>query len=261
VGLKRLLASMGAGGASVETVLQSPSVHPGGSVQGRVHVTGGQVEQEIEGVFVTLVARVEVESGDSEHSTNMEFQRKSLTGRFVLQPGAPVNADFTMEVPWETPVTVIGGHPLRGMMIGVGTDVEIARAVDKGDLDPIAVHPLPVQDRLLAALSNLGFRLQRADLERGHIPGTAQRLPFFQEIEFWPAPQYSSGMNQLEVTFIAGPSAVEVVLEVDRRGGLLTEGRDVFNRFSMPYVGFEQVDWEGQLHDLLAQMSRRRGIL
>jgi hypothetical protein len=37
---------------------------------------------------------------------------------------------FNLEIPWETPITVIDGQPLRGMNIGVYTALEIARAKD-----------------------------------------------------------------------------------------------------------------------------------
>lgn len=76
------------------------------------------------------------------------------------------------------------------MNLGVSTELEIARAVDAGDLDPINVHPLPAQQALLDAFGQLGFRFRSADMERGHIRGTRQTLPFYQEIEFLPPSQY-----------------------------------------------------------------------
>ena len=57
---KKLLASLGAGGASVETVLTEVNVVPGGVVQGEVRIQGGSVNQAIEGLSVGLQARGEV---------------------------------------------------------------------------------------------------------------------------------------------------------------------------------------------------------
>ena len=74
--------------------------------------------------------------------------------------------------------------------VGVTTELQIARAVDKGDLDPVNVHPLPAQDALLDAFGRLGFRFHGADLEKGHLRSTRQRLPFYQEIEFRSPSQY-----------------------------------------------------------------------
>ncbi|MDX6332487.1 MAG: sporulation-control protein, partial [Streptomycetaceae bacterium] len=85
MGFKKLLASLGAGGASVETVLNEPNVVPGGVVQGEERIQGGSVAQRIEGLSVGLQARVEVESGDEEYKQNIEFHRQQLGGAFEVQ--------------------------------------------------------------------------------------------------------------------------------------------------------------------------------
>ncbi|WUN32374.1 sporulation protein [Kitasatospora sp. NBC_00315] len=105
--------------------------------------------------------------------------------------------------------------------------MEISGALDKGDRDPLDVEPLPVRNRLPDAFLALGFRFRSADLEAGHTRGTAQSLPSYQEIEFAAAPQYAHACSSVEVTFLAGPHQVEVVLETDRRGGLFGHGGDV----------------------------------
>lgn len=142
MGFKRLLASMGAGGASVETELTEQNVVPGGVVQGEVRIQGGSVDQQIEGLSVGLQARVEVEGGDQEVKQDLEFVKQRLGGAFEVKAGAVHVVPFGLEIPWETPVTSIGGQQLYGMNIGVTTELEIARALDSGDLDPINVHPL-----------------------------------------------------------------------------------------------------------------------
>lgn len=88
MGFKRLLASMGAGGASVETELTEVNVVPGGIVQGEVRIQGGSVAQQIEGLNVGLQARVEVESGDQETKQDIEFTKQNLGGAFEVQAGA-----------------------------------------------------------------------------------------------------------------------------------------------------------------------------
>src|ERR1041385_4811459 len=193
---KKLLASLGAGGASVETVLTEVNVVPGGVVQGEVRIQGGSVNQQIEGLSVGLQAKVEVEGGDQEYKQDIEFTKLRLGGAFEVQAGAVHVVPFGLEIPWETPVTTIDGQPLRGMHIGVTTELAIARAVDSGDLDPINVHPLPAQQAILDAFIQLGFRFKNADLERGHIRGTRQKLPFYQEVEFYPPQQYH-GLTQV----------------------------------------------------------------
>lgn len=254
---KKLLASLGAGGASVETVLHEVNVVPGGVVQGEVRIQGGSVNQQIEGLSVGLQAKVEVESGDQEYKQNIEFTRSSLGGAFELGAGAMHTVPFGLEIPWETPLTMIDGQPLRGMDIGVTTELAIARAVDSGDLDPVNVHPLPAQKAILDAFIQLGFRFKTADMERGQVRGTRQRLPFYQEIEFFPPQQYH-GLHQVELTFVADDRAMDVVLEMDKKPGLFGEGRDTFRSFMVGLNDYQDTDWAAYLNQWLSEVGSKR---
>lgn len=261
MGFKKLLASMGAGGASVETELSESNVVPGGVVQGEVRVQGGSVSQRIQGLSVGLQARVESEGHDGEEiKQNIEFTKQQIGGAFEVQPGAVHVVQFGLEIPWETPVTAIDGQQLRGMNIGVVTELDIARALDSGDLDPVNVHPLPAQQAILDAFIHLGFRFKSADMERGHVRGTRQRLPFYQEIEFH-APQQYRGLNQVELTFVADDREMDVVLEMDKKPGLFSEGSDSFRAFTVGLGDFQGTDWPGYLNQWLAEVGGRRNWL
>lgn len=257
---KKLMKAMGVGGPSVETILHNPNTTPGGTITGEVNLLGGDHSSDIIAVNLALRTRVEVESGDSEYHSDLEYAKLAIAGSFQLQPGARHSIPFTMQIPWEAPLTHMYGQPLRGTTVGVATELEVARAVDATDLDPIAVHPLPAQERLLTAFSNLGFRFRNADCEKGRIYGVHQELPFYQEIEFYPPQQYASGIKQLEVTFVSYPQSMDVVLELDKRGGVFTEGQDAFARFSVDYGTVHSTNWEQQLEGFLQQAARRRGF-
>lgn len=257
---KKMLRAMGVGGPSVETVLAGPDCRPGGYLEGQIQVIGGDHAVDVEYVAIGLITRVEVESGDGEYNTDQEFHRQRLTGSFRLDPRTRYDVDFHFDVPWETPITEVYGQHLHGMTMGLTTELEIARAVDKSDLDLVVVHPLPAQERILEALLRLGFRFSRADVERGRVYGAQQRLPFYQEIEFYPPPAYAGGINQLELTFLPTPERLQVVLEIDKRGGVFTEGHDAFGSFDVDYATVDQVDWAGRLDDWLRQSAVRRGL-
>jgi sporulation-control protein len=257
---KRMLQALGVGGPTVDTVLANPNCRPGGYLEGQVHVVGGEHAVDIEYVALSLLTRVEVETGDSEYATDQEFHRQRLTGPFRLEAGAKNNIGFRFDVPWQTPITEVFGQHLHGMTMGLATELEVARAVDKSDLDMVSVHPLPAQEKILDALLRLGFRFTRADVERGTVYGAEQHLPFYQEIEFHPPAQYASGINQLEVTFLPTPQRLQVILEADKRGGIFTEGHDAFGRFDVDWAAAEQTDWAGQLDGWLRQSAQRRGL-
>ncbi|QDQ10757.1 sporulation protein [Streptomyces spectabilis] len=257
MGFKKLLASLGAGGASVETVLTEANVVPGGVVQGEVRIQGGSVDQRIEGLAVGLQARVEVEGNDQEFKQDIEFTKQRLGGAFELKANAVHAVPFGLDIPWETPITHFAGRELHGMNIGVTTELAIARAVDSGDLDPIHVHPLPAQQAVLDAFGQLGFRFKSADMEKGHIRGTRQKLPFYQEIEFFPPEQYR-GLNQVELSFVADDREMDVILEMDKKPGLFSEGSDSYKSFKVGLHDFQGTDWAAYLNAWLSEVGSRR---
>jgi len=255
------MRALGVGGPSVDTVLTNPNTRPGLSLDGQVHVVGGDHEVEISYVALSLVTRVEVESGGGEHDSLVEFHKVSVSGAFRLAPGARHSIPFSFPVPWETPVTDVYGHRLPGMTMGLRTELAVAKAVDKSDLDAVHVHPLPAQERILDAFTRLGFRFVTADLERGHLRGVPQTLPFYQEIEFRPSGPYARGINEVEVTFVAGPTHLDVVLEFDKRGGWLSPGHDAYGHFRVAHVDADRTDWDAVVEGWVRQASERYSAL
>ncbi|HEY8533194.1 MAG TPA: sporulation protein [Micromonospora sp.] len=254
---KKVMRMFGVGGPSVDTVLVNPNTRPGLTLDGHINIVGGDHDVHIEHVALSLATRVEVESGDSEYQVPEDFHRVVVSGPFALAAGQHWQIPFSFPVPWETPITDIYGQRLHGMTMGLRTEVAVAKAVDKGDLDPIFVHPLPAQERILDAFARLGFRFARADLERGYIHGVHQTLPFYQEIEFYPPPQYANGINEVEVTFVTDPHGVEVILEFDKRGGFFTPGQDVYGRFRVEHAAVDQTDWTAVVDSWVRQASER----
>ncbi len=255
--LRGMMARLGSGGAGVETVLDRTETTPGGAVTGTVHVTGGSVAQDVTEVRVALQATVEVESGDSSWREEAVFGTAAVAGAGRLEPGQQYQVPFSLPVPWQCPITAIDGWHLRGMRVGLRTRVDIPGSVDPGDLDPVTVLPLPVQRTVLQALDGLGFAFRGADVEKGRIRGS--ELPFYQEVEFAPPPGLRGRVNELEVTFLADPQGVDVVLEVDRRGGLLSEGRDVGGRLRLGHSDTDVRSVAAHLDAAVSQLGARRG--
>ncbi|QYX82021.1 sporulation protein [Streptomyces akebiae] len=252
---KRLLGSLGVGGPTLDTVLDPGAALPGGALSGRVHLKGGNADFDIEHITLELVARVEAEHEEGESAGAVVFDRFTVGGGFRLAEGEERNVPFSVTLPWETPVTELYGQGL-GIVLGVRTELSVAGAKDKGDLDQMAVGPLPVQEAILEALGQLGFGFKSADLELGRIGGTGQQLPFYQELELTPPPQYAHQVNEIEVTFLATPGGMEVVLEADKRGGLFSSGHDALTRFT---VGHHDVrDWNTEVDGWIRQLVEHR---
>lgn len=240
---KRLLGTFGVGAPSVDTVLAQPRVRPGEALRGEVRLQGGDFDADVESIVLSLVTGAEAEHGEGEQTGLIELARAQVSGPFTLRTGEQRALPFEFPVPWETPITEVWGHPLYGMAMGVRTELAIARAVDKGDLDPVQVAPLPAQEAVLQAFNRLGFQVKSADVEVGGLYGIAQHLPCYQEIEFFPPPNFAHVVSEVELTFAANPGGLHIVLEADGRGPV----DDSFGRWFVSHDEALQRDWVAEI--------------
>ncbi|MGV9853372.1 sporulation protein [Streptomyces sp. NPDC003442] len=250
---KRVLGSLGAGGPVMDTILDREPVRPGGVVRGHVRLRGGGSACDLEHLALELVAGVGAGYGGEEHEGGVVFDRLRLGGGFRLDAREHRDIPFTIHIPWETPLTEVSGQPL-GVVLGVRVELATAGAKDHGDPEPLIVCPLPVQEAVLGALGRLGFGLVAADLRLAHIAGTGQRLPFHQEIELTPAPQYLHDVNEIALTLLTGPDGMEVVLEADKRGG----GSGAQGRHTVRHEGLERRDWSGEVDSWIRALIESR---
>jgi sporulation-control protein len=203
---KKLLGSLGFGGPTVDTVLSTPTVTPGGPLQGQVYLQGGGSDTDIESITVILTATA---GGGA-----FDVARIPVAGRFTLPAGAAHAVPLQAQTPWETPITLIYGQPLPGITMGVRTQVDVRGGSGKTDLDPIAVSPLDAHNHLLDALGNLGCRFIRADLRPGQQVGLA--APVVQRVTFYaPADGRQPGAHlpQLSLNLVANSHALDIALE------------------------------------------------
>ncbi|SMF83463.1 sporulation protein [Pseudobacteriovorax antillogorgiicola] len=250
--IRKLLASMGIGNAKVDTVLNHDELYPGTQVEGEVRIQGGDVAQDIDRISFDLVTVAQDESRDGEPHDHALIARIAISEAMTVDAGAFVAIPFSFTLPIDTPINSIDGHDLP-IPIELHTSLDIAAAIDPRDRDPIRVSPNALQERILKAMDELGFRLFKSDLEFGHIPG--QRLPFYQEIEFYPPPSLSRYMSELELTFVCRDGSMDVVLEMDKKtrglARLAYSSVDEIRGFTIDYNDdWEQEDWESviELH-------------
>jgi sporulation-control protein len=258
VGLRRMLQALGVAGPAVETVLDEPHCRPGGYLAGHVQVFGGERPVDIEYVALSLRTRIGAAADGGPVGADREFRRQRLTGSFRLDAGARHDVPFRLDVPWQTPITEVYGQHLHGMTMGLSTELEVAREVDKGDLDAVAVHPLPAQELILDGLLRLGFRFSRAEVVLGRLPDVTQDLPFHQEIEFAAPSAYAAALDTLAVAFLPTPEALQVVLGADLRGAQVVR-RDTLGRFTAGYDRAAEADWPGRLDGWIREALHRRG--
>jgi sporulation-control protein len=227
------LRAFGADGSMVRTELSVSRCQPGGQLEGTIEVTAGEYPIKVGYVAFTLLAN------------GLDFHTCQVVEGFSLGAGDRRLFDVIYGVPWESPLT------MPGVEISLLTELELARAVDRSDQDPVGIDPLPAQQRILEALTSLGFHLIESNVERGRLVGLPQTLDFYQEIAFSPGKPYSHRLNRLEVTFVATREKLHVVVEADRRVHPLAE-RDVFGRFAVDAASLDQTRWPALLDEWLS---------
>lgn len=264
---QKVMASFGQGGATVDARLLDRHVRPGGTLHGEVVLVGGQVDQEVESLGVTLLARVEQGFEGSGEVTDLPFQNVHLAGREVVRAGTRITVPFEVQMPWETPVTTVYGKYLTGMAVGLQTNLNLARTVvDPQDVDAIPIEPVPAQHRVLDAMSRIGFQFRSATLVRNRLDGVDQQLPFFQEIDFGPSPAFANVFEEVSVTFLARPTDLQVVLDVTKRvrvrkgGGLGERGQSMLGSFVVEHATMGRTNWEQQIEGWLREVAKPRGI-
>lgn len=264
---QKVLATFGSGGAKIDARLLDRTVSPGRPLRGEVLLLGGEVDQEINGLSVKLLARVTLPGERRPGVEDLEFGTQQLAGSERIGPGQQVRIPFEVALPWETPISSVFGKPLNGMAVGLQTCLDIANSVtDPADVDGAAIEPLPAQKRILDAFSRIGFVFREAVLERGRIDGANQQLPFFQEIRFTPSPRFAPAFTSVAVTFLSSPSETQVVLEVTKRvrvsksGGFGGRGQEFLGLFKVDHAALDRVKWEPQLEGWLHEVAKSRGI-
>jgi sporulation-control protein len=212
-------AALGVGGPAVDTVLDDPVTRPGASLAGSVFLTGGERDAEIERIVLTLVTR--------DGSGESELGRHEVAGGFRLAAGEARAVPMEIALPLTTPVTHVFGERVPGLAVGVRTEVEVAFAHDPGDVDFVAVHPLPAEAAALEALRSLGFRFNSADVS--------------QVFEFWVAPQYQDIATEVIVGFTTAADFVELALNATAR---------------TRHDRREYVDWAGEIDRLMRHIGQ-----
>lgn len=215
--MKKVLASIGIGNATVDTVLPTDTVRPGETVTADVNITGGKVEQDIGTIRFELETRYRTEDGYRE----IDIDRFTLTEGLAIKPGQEETRSVSIDIPYETPVTI------GGVDVWIETELDIDLAVDPEDKDYLEVQPTPRLQTVFDAMDDLGFSLRTAECEADPYGRYAGGRRFIQEFEFKAtAGRFRDSLDEVELVAQPGPDGLVLFVEIDRRGGLLSELAD-----------------------------------
>ncbi|MFS1512470.1 sporulation protein [Chengkuizengella sp. SCS-71B] len=226
--MKKMLSSIGIGGAKVDTILNNDEFVPGEMIEGVVHIEGGKVEQKIEEIYLSIVSTYtevkEFELGDEEKEMEMTKQvvlsKVKISEVFTIGKNEKKQFPIQIQLPYDTPLT------LGKTKVWIQTGLDIDNAIDPSDRDYIRVTPNHLIDGLFKSLEDIGLRMY--DVECEATKTLRNRLPFIQEFEFkTKSGPFHGRLDELEVVLFVEENQVTAILEIDRKAkgfkGLLSE--------------------------------------
>lgn len=222
--MNKMLASVGIGAATVDTILDKTRFIPGEEVTGTVKIVGGKVAQPIDSVSLFLMAEYIREADDKKIREHAVVAQHRVTDALTIQPGDTKELPFSFKLPHDVPLSI--GHT----PVWLKTGADIKNAVDPSDKDFITVNPSPLIRRAIEAIEGLDFSLRKSSCELAprHLRG---RLPFVQEFEFVPTGMFRGKLDELEAIFLSDGSSLDIILEIDKKAkglfGMLEEAMDM----------------------------------
>ncbi|WP_445358188.1 sporulation protein [Microbulbifer sp. ANSA005] len=228
---QKLKASIGIGAAKVDTVLQNSEQVQGGIIEGAIHIIGGDIDQQVDAISLKLCTEIKVETDEGVSHERFVLNELQVQDPFTIGAGESREVPFQLALHEETPVTVLNTRKNKSY-VWLETSLDIDFALDPKDRDPLRIRPLPVVEKVLSMIEESGFKMVKADVEKGHLRGNnfVSRSGCYQEIEF-----KSSGLltsKEIELSFIVDGEQVHCLAEIDRRFGLRG---DEYHSFSLAH--------------------------
>ncbi|MEK4230713.1 sporulation protein [Solibacillus sp. FSL H8-0538] len=222
----KILASVGIGAATVDTKLQKSTYTAGDTVSGIVEIIGGNTEQQIDAIYLTLYTNYIKEVNDTKVTEQAAISKIQVNETLTIKANEKREIPFSFTLPFDVPVTAGQSR------VWIHTGLDIKNAIDPNDKDFIDIQPTPLANSVLSAVQNLGFRLRKVDCEIA--PAYLRRqTPIVQEFEFSPTNQtFRRRLDELELIFVSQTAnSAEILMQIDRRarglGSFLSEALDM----------------------------------
>jgi sporulation-control protein len=198
--LKKFLARLGKGAATVDLRFENRPYCAGETVQGEVILQGGEVEQKINHAAVRLVMNIATKQG----TVSREVASIPLSGAFVIRAKEQRIIPFTYTIPITLPLS-------RGTVsYFFDTHLDIEAGVDRTDLDQLIIAAPDEVQAVFHTLEKLGFREK---------PNSGKLDQYGQEFSFFPAHAFTGHVNEVELRFAYEADGLRIWMEVDCPSG------------------------------------------
>ncbi|WP_093226927.1 sporulation protein [Thermoflavimicrobium dichotomicum] len=207
--MKKWLASLGFGSAKVDTRLEDRPFFPGEQVKGEIVIRGGDADQQIEDIYLELIAEYLKDGKNVRHICAKYY----IARKILISPHEEKTLPLSIKLPMELPMST-GRFPIY-----LRTGLDIKMALDPQDQDRIDVIPKPLVQKILKDIEDAGFVLY--SIVNRYVSGR-QPYPFVQVFEFRPTGRYHGVLDQLHVFFDYTEEEMAVHFEIYRSGDIIS---------------------------------------
>lgn len=226
--INKIMATVGIGSVSVDTVIENPSVRAGEEVRGYITIKGGKTPQRIEDMYLYVMTKVEKET------TNIKLTGKEKVQKVVVPVGKTISTGDTLNLPFkfilnkQTPFTTLKTP------VWIHTGLEIKTALDPKDNDSLKVSAGEYLQAVLDAFERLDLVIYRVvNVEDLYYSS----MPFLQQIEFRPTGSYKYELNYVKLMYVLHEASIELILEVCKS----SEDMDLEDKKVRFYIEFEDL--------------------
>lgn len=134
--LKKILAGLGINGAKVNFEIDHAIAELGGIVRGNICVSGGETDQVISEILISLEVSSRFKAGEQTRHVHQEIAGGIVARQLMLKAHSPV---MTIPVQFELPYNIPISTPLTKYQFK--TNLDLPNAVDAKDIDEITIQP------------------------------------------------------------------------------------------------------------------------
>ena len=224
----KVLSKVGIGSAKIDAVLDSEVLVPGEEVSGVLNIEGGKTDQEINKIDLDVYSNyfIEEEYEEDEETYTRMVEQSTVINSVKVNESFTIQAGEAKQIPFSFTLSPYAPLSYGKSNTWLRTNLDIDSALDKSDKDYVQIAPTAIQQALLDAIDNLGFRLDEAESEG--TEGGISPLEFVQEFEFKPiSGDFYGKLDELEMIMVPNGEGLNVYLEIDRKArgikGLFSE--------------------------------------
>ena len=205
--INKIMANVGIGSASVDTVIENPRAIAGGEIKGYINIKGGKLPQKIDDIYLYVMTKVEKETNNIKYIGKDKIQELVLPVSKTISSGENIKIPFSFILHKQAPITTIKTP------VWIHTGLDIKSAVDPKDNDSLQISAHPYFQTILDALERLELVIYKITNVEDYY---YSNMPFLQKIELRPTGSFKYELDNLILMYILYENHIELIMDVNK---------------------------------------------